>query len=233
VPKSRLSSEQKNRLSRALAHEFDHKPDLLERALTHRSFSSENYERLEFLGDSILNFIIAEAICDRFPDADEGTLTRLRASLVRSETLAGIGRELELGRYLVLGKGALMGGGHERDSVLDDVLEAIIGAIYRDAGFEVARQFVLRIFADRFEALDPSVSFKDPKTRLQELLQKQGNPLPDYHVLDVSGPPHKLSFKVECVLSEPECAFTGQGSSRRKAEQAAASVALAELTEQC
>jgi ribonuclease III len=231
VPKSRIvSSEQRDRLTRVLGHGFDHQPDLLERALTHRSFSSDNYERLEFLGDSILNFVIAESICDRFPDTDEGTLSRLRSSLVRCETLAEIGRELDLGSYLILGSGELKSGGYDRDSILEDVLEAIIGAIYRDAGIASAKEFILRIFSERLRGLNLSVSLKDPKTRLQELLQKHGRDLPVYNILDVSGPPHHQTFKIECHLQNPEEIFNGKGSSRRKAEQDAASLALRELT---
>jgi len=230
VPKSRLSSEQRDRLTRVLAHGFEHQPELLERALTHRSYSSDNYERLEFLGDSILNFIIAEFICDRFPDTDEGTLSRLRSSLVRCETLAEIGRELDLGSYLILGSGELKSGGYDRDSILEDVLEAIIGAIYRDAGINSAKKFVLRVFSERLQSLNLSVSLKDPKTRLQELLQKRGRELPVYNILDVSGPPHHQTFKIECLLKDPGEIYNGKGSSRRKAEQDAASLALSELT---
>jgi len=232
LQKSRLNREERERLTRILAHDFKHQPELLDRALTHRSFSSDNYERLEFLGDSILNFIIAEDICDRFPDTDEGTLSRLRSSMVRCETLAELGRELDLGSYLLLGSGELKSGGYDRDSILEDVLEAIIGAIYRDAGMEQARAFVLRIFADRLKRLDLSVSLKDPKTRLQELLQKEGRDLPEYDIIDVSGPPHKQVFKVECDLAGADRIYCGTGQSRRKAEQDAASRALADLLEQ-
>jgi ribonuclease-3 len=230
VQKSRLNREQRERLTRILAHDFPHQPELLDRALTHRSYSSDNYERLEFLGDSVLNFIIAENICDRFPDTDEGTLSRLRSSLVRCETLAEIGRELDLGNYLVLGSGELKSGGYDRDSILEDVLEAIIGAIYRDSGIEQARSFVLRVFAERLKSLDLTVSLKDPKTRLQELLQKQGRELPVYNILEVDGPAHNQVFRIECLLADPEKNYQGRGSSRRKAEQDAATKALNELT---
>ena len=230
MPKSHFSNEQRDRLIRILTHGFENQPELLERALTHRSYNSDNYERLEFLGDSILNFIIAEAICDQFPDTDEGTLSRLRSSLVRCETLAEIGRELDLGSYLILGSGELKSGGYDRDSILEDVLEAIIGAIYRDAGIAAARKFILRVFSKRLQNLNLSVSLKDPKTRLQEFLQMHGRELPVYNILDVSGPPHHQTFKIECLLRDPDSVFSGKGSSRRKAEQDAASLALRELT---
>ncbi|MCK5361066.1 MAG: ribonuclease III, partial [Gammaproteobacteria bacterium] len=198
--------------------------------LTHRSYGSENYERLEFLGDSLLGFIIADLIYDKFPQANEGQLTRLRSSLVRQETLADLGRELDLGAYLILGPGALKSGDQARDSILSDVIEAIIGAIYLDGGMLPCREFVTQLFASRLSLCEPDSVFKDPKTRLQELLQKRSQQLPEYSVLDISGPPHKQSFKVQCQIVESSQKFQGQGASRRKAEQDSAEKAFIALS---
>jgi len=230
VSKSRSNSESIQRLKQVLVYNFEKKPGLLIRALTHRSHSSENYERLEFLGDSLLGFIIADEIYDRFPNADEGLLTRLRASLVRQETLADLGRELDLSKYLILGPGALKSGDQARDSILSDVIEAIIGAIYLDGGMQACRQFVSRLFASRIALCEPDNAIKDPKTRLQEFLQKRSLELPEYTVLEVSGPPHKQAFKVQCQIVDSSQTFHGQGSSRRKAEQASAEKALQALS---
>ncbi|MEA1888181.1 MAG: ribonuclease III [Pseudomonadota bacterium] len=226
MSKSRLNDENIQRLQKSLGYDFNSRPELLIRALTHRSHGSDNYERLEFLGDSLLGFIIADIICERFPAADEGQLTRLRASLVRQGTLAELGRELDLGRYLILGPGALKSGDQARDSILSDVIEAIIGAIYYDGGIQPCRLFINRMFADRLALCEPDNILKDPKTRLQEHLQQRSQALPEYTVLDVSGPPHKQSFKVQCLIAEGRRVFHGQGASRRKAEQDSAEKAL-------
>ena len=230
MSKSHLNNEKLHQLKKSLAYDFSVQPELLIRALTHRSYGSGNYERLEFLGDSLLGFIIADAIYDRFPNADEGQLTRLRASLVRQETLAEIGRELGLGKHLILGPGALKCGDQARDSILSDVIEAIIGAIYLDSGIQSCRQFVSRIFASRLTLCEPDNVFKDPKTRLQELLQKNSQELPEYTVLDVSGPPHMQLFKVQCQIVNDGGTYLGQGSSRRRAEQDSAEKALRTLS---
>ena len=230
MSKSRLNSESLHRLKKSLAYDFSEQAGLLIRAITHRSSGSNNYERLEFLGDSLLGFIIAEAIYSRFPDADEGQLTRMRASLVRQETLAELGRNLDLGNYLVLGPGALKSGDQARDSILSDVFEAIIAAIYLDGGMNACREFIDRMFASRLALCEPDNVFKDPKTRLQELLQKSSLQLPEYAVLDVTGPPHKQSFRVQCQIVDNSETFLGQGSSRRRAEQAAAEKALTSLS---
>ena len=230
MSKSRYDNENIYRLKQALVYDFGSKPELLIRALTHRSHSSENYERLEFLGDSLLGFIIADEIYDRFPYADEGQLTRLRASLVRKETLADLGRELDLSKYLILGHGALKSGDHSRDSILSDVFEAIVGAIYLNGGMQPCRQFVSRMFSSRLTLCEPDSVIKDPKTRLQELLQKRSQELPEYSVMDVSGPPHKQMFKVKCHIIDSSQTFLGQGSSRRKAEQDSAEKALQVLS---
>jgi ribonuclease-3 len=232
VSKSRLNNENIDRLKKSLLYDFSNRPDLLIRALTHRSYSSDNYERLEFLGDSLLGFIIADAIYERFPGADEGQLTRLRASLVKQETLAELGREINLGAYLILGPGALKSGDHARDSILSDVIEAIIGAIYLDGGIRPCRKLVNRMFASRLVLCEPDSIFKDPKTRLQEFLQERSRELPEYSIIDVSGPPHKQSFKVQCKIVDIDQAFIGKGSSRRRAEQDAAKKALRALSGQ-
>ena len=230
MSKSRFNNEKLNRLKKSLGYDFSAQPDLLIRALTHRSHGLGNYERLEFLGDSLVGFIIADAIYNRFPNADEGQLTRLRASLVKQKTLAELGRELDLGSYLILGPGALKSGDQARDSILSDVIEALIGAIYLDGGMKPCRKFVCRLFASRLDLCEPDSLFKDPKTRLQELLQKKSQELPCYSVLDVSGPPHKQSFMVQCQIVESGQVFLGTGSSRQKAEQDSAKNALQVLS---
>jgi len=226
VSKSRSGNENILRLQKSLGYNFNSRPELLIRAVTHRSHGTDNYERLEFLGDSLLGFIIADTICESFPDADEGKLTRLRASLVRQETLAELGRELDLGRYIILGPGALKSGDQARDSILSDALEAVIGAIYLDGGMDPCRKFITRMFASRLALCEPDNILKDPKTRLQEFLQQRSQELPEYTVLDVSGPPHKQSFKVQCLIADGRKVFRGQGASRRKAEQDSAEKAL-------
>lgn len=212
-----------------LGYSFADRHDLLGRALTHRSHSAGNYERLEFLGDSILGFLVAENLYQRFHETDEGTLTRLRASLVRRETLAKIARSLGLGDYLILGAGELKSGSHNRDSILSDVLEAIIGAIYLHGGMQAARDFVLDKFASQLHRADPAAVLKDPKTRLQEYLQQRARPLPRYEVIAVQGDPPRQRFDVVCQLVDDEQQFAGQGPSRRRAEQCAASAALDSL----
>lgn len=208
-------------LTRQLGYRF-RDAQLLARALTHRSRSSQNYERLEFLGDSILSFVIADALYDRFPTLSEGELTRLRATLVRRETLAGLARDLDLGNVLDLGGGELKSGGFDRDSILADALEAVFGAVYKDGGQQAVRDVVLRLFQPIVDRIDPGAILKDPKTRLQEFLQKRAQPTPSYEVLAVSGDPHQQHFIVECHVAGLAAAVRGEGSSRRYAEQAAA-----------
>ena len=202
---------------------------LLELALTHRSNSSKNYERLEFLGDSVLSVVISDALFENFSQADEGILSRLRASLVRKESLAKISRELGLGEYIQLGGGELKSGGFGRDSILADVLESIIGAIYLDAGYAVVKDTVNRLFAVPLSELDPNATIKDAKSRLQERLQKQKFDIPTYEILEVSGEAHSQHFVVECRIQNSALTYTGEGSSRRNAEQQAAERALAAL----
>ncbi len=217
-----------DRLTRELGYRFNNQ-DLLRSALTHRSFGSKHNERLEFLGDAILSFIISAELYTRFPELDEGRLSRLRASLVKGDTLAELARHLELGDYLQLGSGELKSGGFRRASILADALEAIIGAVYLDGGIDHARQLVLALYGDNLDRVSPAENLKDPKTRLQEYLQSRRQPLPQYDVVSVSGEAHDQTFVVRCTvggLSEPT---EGVGASRRRAEQAAAEAALKRL----
>jgi len=215
-------------LQQALGHEFAD-PELLVMALTHRSAGSKNNERLEFLGDSIINHIVADALYQRFPLAREGDLSRMRASLVKGDTLAELARELQLGEYLLLGPGERKSGGYRRSSILADTLEALAGAIVLDAGYERCRDCVLRWFGTRLDQLAAGAVDKDAKTRLQEYLQGRGNPLPEYELVAVDGDDHDQQFSVACRLSRPQLVVQGAGSSRRKAEQAAAHEALQRL----
>lgn len=217
------------RLQQALNYRFN-EPSLLELALTHRSAGGANNERLEFLGDSILNHLVAEALFRQFPDAREGELSRMRASLVRGETLAEVARELDLGEYLHLGSGERKSGGHRRGSILADALEAVLGAILLDSGAEACRDCVNRWFETRFAAVSGSAKMKDAKTRLQEWLQGRGMPLPEYELLATEGEAHARRFRVVCRLREPRLSVEGGGSSRRRAEQAAAGAALEKLS---
>ncbi len=216
------------RLQRALGHSFSD-PGLLDLALTHRSVGGRNYERLEFLGDSIVNHIIAEALYHQFPKAREGELSRIRASLVRGDTLAKVARELQLGEHLHLGPGERKSGGRRRSSILADALESVAGAILLDSDVETCRQCVLNWFAQRLEGLSLENADKDAKTRLQEYLQGRNCPLPEYELLGVQGEDHNQQFQVACRLVKPTLVVEGSGSSRRKAEQAAASSALDHL----
>ena len=205
-------------------------PGLLAQALTHRSAGAPHNERLEFLGDSLVNLIIAEALYQRWPQVDEGALTRARAELVRESGLAPIARELDLGARLTLGPGEMKSGGHRRDSILADALEALVAAIYLDAGFEACRVVVLPWFEPAMAALPPPHKVgKDAKTRLQEWLQGRQKPLPVYALLSESGEEHAKTFQVSCTLAEPHVVTEGEGGSRRAAEQTAAEAALAAL----
>ena len=216
-------------LQRALGYEFSD-PELLTLALTHRSAGGNNNERLEFLGDSIVNHIIAEVLYQRFPKAREGDMSRMRASLVKGETLAEVARELQLGDYLQLGPGERKSGGHRRSSILADSFEAVVGAILLDSTVEQCRARVLDWFAPRLGQLSEGSADKDAKTQLQEYLQGRRNPLPEYELLGVLGEDHEQQFHVACRLQKPTLVVEGAGSSRRKAEQAAARSALERLT---
>lgn len=201
----------------------------LEQALTHRSAGSRHNERLEFLGDAVLGLVIADALFQHLPDAPEGDLTRFRAALVNRGSLAELARAAGMEGALNLGQGERKSGGHRRESILADALEALIGASYQVAGFDAAREFVLRLYADRFAALPSAESLKDPKTRLQEFLQGRGRELPQYRVLAVSGPDHQREFAVEVWLPSESWGQRGTGPSRRGAEQTAAEAALNRL----
>lgn len=205
-------------------------PALLAQALTHRSAGSPNNERLEFLGDALVNQFVAEALYRHWPKADEGALTRARAELVRESALAGIARRLDIGPRLVMGPGEMKTGGHRRDSILADAVEAIVAAIYLDAGFDACRAAVLPWFAPLIEALPPPNKVgKDAKTRLQEWLQGKQQPLPVYALLHEGGEDHARIFRVSCSLAHPELQTEGEGSSRRAAEQVAAGAMLERL----
>lgn len=201
--------------------------NILQQALTHRSAGSRNNERLEFLGDAVLGFVIAAELYKRYPQVREGELSRLRSSLVRRETLAALALKLDIGRYLRLGAGERKSGGHHRDSILADTLEAIFGAIYLDGGFETGQQCILSLFKPLLDASPDLDALKDPKTRLQEYLQSQQLDLPDYSVLDVSGDAHAQSFRVSCRVNTADRLVTeGRARSRRHAEQEAATKML-------
>jgi len=217
------------RLQRALGHQFDDQ-ELLSTALTHCSAVGQNNERLEFLGDSILNHIIAEALYQRFPSATEGEMSRMRASLVKGDTLAEVAMELQLGDDLRLGIGERKSGGYRRSSILADALEAVAGAILLDSGVDQCRRCVLAWFSPRLQELSFGAADKDPKTRLQEYLQGRNNPLPKYELVSVQGDDHDQQFHVACRLSKPHLVVEGSGASRRKAEQNAASSALERLS---
>ncbi len=217
-----------DKLCKSLGYQFINN-QLLEQALTHRSVGKENYERLEFLGDSILSFVISTHLYYQFQNIDEGKLSRLRASLVKGEQLARMARDLELGDYLRLGPGELKSGGHRRDSILADTLEALIGAVYLDSDISSAQQLVERLFKNFLENIDLEDATKDPKTRLQEYMQSRKLPLPEYEVIDTKGEAHNQTFKVGCRISISSQLYTASGSSRRKAEQSVAAMILKEI----
>lgn len=219
------------RLERHIGYEFQDK-ELLARALTHRSFSSTNNERLEFLGDGILNFVIAEQLFKQFGDAQEGHLSRLRALLVKQQTLADIARQMNLSDYLIMGTGELKSGGFNRDSILSDAVEAMVAAIYLEVGFSQTSAIVVRWFAEHLSGLSLEQAEKDAKTRLQEWLQAQGMDLPNYEVQAVAGESHDQEFTIELNLPILEDLIIATGPSRRMAEQDAAGQALALLEEQ-
>ncbi|MBX2848296.1 MAG: ribonuclease III [Acidiferrobacterales bacterium] len=200
--------------------------ELLQLALTHRSRGAHNYERLEFLGDSILGFVIAEWLYQDFPKVSEGKLSRMRSRLVRRETLAKVARKLNLSDYLILGEGELKSGGFNRDSILSDSVESIIGAIYLDSNFINARQFIEQNFSQHFHALSDDSTFKDAKSKLQEYLQKQGLELPEYKITDTSGQQHMQVFTVQCSLPNSSHKAYATAGSRRIAEQKSASKVL-------
>lgn len=214
-------------LQRKLGYSFA-QASLLQQALTHRSYGTPHNERIEFLGDSVLNCCVAQELYRRFGDLKEGELSRLRANLVRQETLAELAQELELGTYLRLGEGELKSGGFRRPSILADGLEALFGAIFLDGGFAAIQDVIRGLYAHLLEHLDPQAPGKDPKTLLQELLQARKIALPQYAVVATQGAAHKQSFQVECQIPQLAIRTTGFGASRRIAEQEAAQLAFAQ-----
>jgi ribonuclease-3 len=225
-----LSNDPLARLSTTLGHAF-RQEGLLRQALTHRSYGAQHNERLEFLGDSVLNCTIAKALYDTFPNLPEGTLSRMRANLVKQDTLAEIAVRLKLGEYLRLGEGELKSGGFRRPSILADTLESIFGAVFLDAGFDAAQAAVLRQFEPAIAGIDPNASGKDAKTRLQEWLQGKRHALPDYQLSGTRGEAHDQIFVVACHIPALGITTQGQGRSRRAAEQEAALAVLKQVGE--
>lgn len=218
-----------DRLQKRLQYRFKN-IDLLTQALTHRSANKNNYERFEFLGDAILGFLIAESLLALHPDADEGQLSRMRASIVKRDTLAVIANELELSHELILGAGELGSGGHTRSSTLSDVVEAIIAAVYLDSDLEQTRRLVMALTSDYLNEASIKTESKDPKTSLQEYLQSQHLDLPSYTVISISGKAHQQQFHVECEVQGLDIKATGQAETRRHAEQQAAAHVLQSIT---
>lgn len=214
-----------------IGHDFGNKA-LLTQALTHRSFGSINNERLEFLGDGVLNFIVASMLYLKFPKLDEGDLSRLRAHLVKEPTLGEIALKLNIGDALKLGEGELKSGGWRRPSVLADALEAMIGAVFLDAGFAAAEGVVIKLFTPLIEKIDPKAIGKDPKSLLQEYLQSKKIDVPTYEVLAIEGEAHCQTFRVECRIAKFNIVTQGEGTSRRAAEQQAAELANQEIAAQ-
>jgi len=212
-------------LSKRIGYKFND-PQLLLQALTHRSAKGLHNERLEFLGDSILGFVIAEALFTQFPKHDEGDLTRMRSSLVKGTTLAELGRTFKLGEHLILGAGELKSGGHKRDSILEDAVEAIIGAVYLDSNQARCKTLILHWFEQHLVNIKPGNTQKDPKTQLQEYLQGRKIALPEYDVLEITGQSHNQQFTVKCTTSVISTEVIAKGTSRRKAEQSAAQQVL-------
>ncbi len=220
-----------DKLQTRLDYQFK-QPELLQDALTHRSASSRNNERLEFLGDSILNFVIAEELFIKYPQYPEGDLSRLRASLVNKDGLALVAQDLQLGDYLRLGSGELKSGGYRRHSILADAVEAIFGSVLMDSNFETCKKLILRLYKKQLDnVVDPAL-LKDPKTRLQELLQSRKLPLPVYEVTDVKGKAHQQDFSICCSIDDLSIQTHSHAGSRRKAEQIAAEQAITLVQQQ-
>ncbi|NCF22976.1 MAG: ribonuclease III [Gammaproteobacteria bacterium] len=216
-------------LTQTLGYSFND-VSLLRQALTHRSAQGTSNERLEFLGDAVLDIVVSEVLFHTLPDAPEGDLSRLRASLVRDTTLAGVASDLGMGDHLILGSGERKTGGHRRESILADALEALFGAVYLDSDFDTSAGLIRRVFAEKLDDLPHADDLRDPKTRLQEWLQARGASPPDYELVNVSGKAHQQHFEVRCLVPDQEPA-TGEGRSRRSAEQQAARHMLGRLTE--
>jgi ribonuclease-3 len=218
-------------LAKTLSYEFND-ADLLQQALTHRSCAGANNERLEFLGDAVLDFVISEVVYRSHPNAPEGDLSKLRASLVKDASLGKLAMDLGLGEHLILGGGERKSGGHRRESILADALEALFGAVYLDAGFDAAAAVVTHAFGDRLNNLPSVEELRDPKTRLQEWSQGQGLGLPEYELVKVSGKAHRQRFDVRCSIKDGAQVSTGNGTTRRNAEQESAREMLAVLGEE-
>ena len=212
----------------SLQYQFSN-TELFAQALTHRSASGPSNERLEFLGDAVLDFVISNAIYERRPGSDEGDLSRLRAWLVNDTSLASMARDLKLGEHLVLGGGERKSGGHRRDSILADALEAIFGAVFLDGGFDAASEVILCCYEEKLRDLPDVAELRDPKTRLQEWLQARGRGLPVYELESVTGKAHNQRFEVSCSVAGDDAVSTGEGTSRRLAEQDAAKQMLEHL----
>ncbi|MFQ0991573.1 ribonuclease III [Gilliamella apicola] len=217
-----------NQIQQSIGYQFNNLT-LLQLALTHRSANKLHNERLEFLGDSILSFVIANELYERFVKQDEGDLSQMRATLVCGQTLAEMGKEFKLGDYLILGQGELKSGGFRRDSIISDAVEAIIGAIYLDSNIETVRRLILTWYQNRLNKIQPGIKQKDAKTRLQEYLQGIHCERPCYLILEVTGDNHEQEFLIQCKLENDSREYLGRGLSRRKAEQAAAQEALNQL----
>ena len=215
-------------LMKSLHYDFDN-ADYLTTALTHRSANKKNNERLEFLGDSILSLVISEFLYKQLGAAQEGEMSRLRSSLVKGDKLAELAQKLDLGDYLILGSGELKSGGFRRSSILADGLEAVFGAVFLDSDFARCKRVILDLYEDELSTLPEASAVKDSKTSLQEYLQAKRLPLPVYNVVEVTGEPHQQKFVVECIASGVNAVVQGNGSSRRKAEQDAASIILGQL----
>ena len=215
-----MKENELKRLQKRIGYTFENTA-LFKQALTHRSALGEHNERLEFLGDSILSFAISTDLYLRFPNVNEGDLSRMRATLVCGKMLAEVGREFELGDCLILGPGELKSGGFRRDSIIADGVEAIIGAVFLDSNIDTVKALILSWFATRLNTIEPGISQKDPKTRLQERLQSRKQPLPIYEVLEIKGEAHNQRFTMNCLIAGL-APVQGQGTSRRKAEQIAA-----------
>lgn len=219
-----------NKLMRQIAYHFNDM-QLLQAALTHRSVTGNNNERLEFLGDSIINFIIAKTLYELYPKAREGHLSRIRANLINGDTLAELAREFDLGEYLQLGPGEMKSGGRKRTSILADAFEALIAAIYLDSDMLTCERLVIHWFSPRLQEEQVVEQLKDPKTRLQEYLQANKFPLPNYEIVDITGESHDQTFHTKCHVEGIDLVTTGSGSSRRRAEQVAAEAFLTQLFE--
>ena len=217
-----MDKERQASLSRIIHYIFND-PSFMIMALTHRSFSSQHNERLEFLGDSVLSFLIANELYKRFPRIDEGDLSRLRAQLVKESSLSTIATSMGLGDFIRLGEGELKSAGWRRPSILADTFESIIGAVYLDGGIKPTHEFVLRFFETQLNEIDPKFIQKDPKTLLQELLQSKKSDLPIYTVVSIEGEAHSQTFTIECQIKKSNIKTQGVGNSRRIAEQEAAS----------